>query len=314
MKKITLAALVLSSFAASAQAQSNVTVYGQIDLGIAKTSNQTTVQRENHASRLGFRGTEKLDNNLSVIFQLENGFAADTGAQVGGLFDRQAYVGLKGDFGTMYWGRTKDIIDATIGRTDPFIADGVVGKNIEAVLRAKVGVSRVSNAMTYNSPNMNGFAFNAQVALSEVSGGKNGAAILATYDQGPISAHFGYQRPVVTAVNGVQGTLFSLGGGYKFGDLKLTGAYARGDTKVLASGRYTGWMLGANYTVGAGDVKAVYARQNQSNNKVSGKPVLKEFGIGYDHHLSKRTDLYAYMGREQVAKLTSYQFGMSHKF
>ena len=45
---------------------------------------------------------------------------ADTGAQATAntLFDRQAWVGLTGDFGTVYLGRTKDLIDGTLARAD----------------------------------------------------------------------------------------------------------------------------------------------------------------------------------------------------
>lgn len=74
-EKITLAALIIGTFAAAtAQAQSNVTVYGLVDLGIAKTTGQPTVQRENNASRLGSKGTEDLGGGLSAIFNLESEF------------------------------------------------------------------------------------------------------------------------------------------------------------------------------------------------------------------------------------------------
>lgn len=294
--------------------ESNVTVYGLIDLGFAKTSGQTTIERENHASRLGFRGTEKLGNNLSVVFQIETQFLADTGAQQGGLFDRQANVGLKGDFGTVYLGRTKDLLDGATSRIDPFIADGVVGKVNEAVFRGRVAGSRISNAVTYNSPSISGFVINGQLIASEVSGGKTGVNLLGTYDQGPFSAHAGYQRAVVTKADTAQPTLYILGAGYQIGDIKLTAGYSRGDTKVATTGRFTGWLLGMNYKLGKGDLKSVISRQTQTNNKLDDVAVIKGYGIGYDYHLSKRTDLYAYLGREQVAGLTSYQFGISHKF
>ncbi len=100
MKKLTLAALVIGAFAASAQAQaqSNVTVYGVVDLGIAKASGKTVEERENHASRLGFKGVEDLGGGLSAIFNLESEILADTGAQKGNLFDRQANVGVRWNF------------------------------------------------------------------------------------------------------------------------------------------------------------------------------------------------------------------------
>ncbi|WP_317204254.1 porin [Janthinobacterium sp.] len=324
MKKLTLAALVIGSFAASAQAQSNVSIYGVVDLGLAKTSGASTVERENHASRLGFKGTEDLGNGLSAIFNLESEILADTGAQKGALFERQATVGLKGSFGTVNIGRTKNLVDSAQVRVEPFNADGVVGKVNESMMRVGVSGSRVSNAITYNSPNMEGFVASAQVVLSEVSGADAGVDLLLTYDNGPISLHAGYERavsltaskidPNVQVPTGVNPNMYVIGGAYKFGDIKLSGAYAKGDTKLAKTGKYDAFLVGVVYTLGQGDAKAVYGKGKQS---IAGKDdvdTTKEFGLGYDYHLSKRTDLYAYAGRERVKSLTSYQMGISHKF
>lgn len=313
-KNTNIAAVILCAFAAQAQAQSNVTVYGVVDLGFAKTTGASTVERENHASRLGFKGTESLGDGLSALFQMESEVLADTGAVKGGLFDRQANVGLQGGFGTVLLGRTKNLLDGAISRVEPFGADGVVGKVNEAMLRSRVGASRVSNALTYNSPKMSGVGFGAQYSLSEVSGAANGIDLLVTYDQGPLALHAGYEQAVQTLASSNKPTLFVLGGGYSFGDATLTAAYTKGNTKVAATGKFTSYLLGLKYKIGNGDAKAVFGRQTQSNNKVSGLETVKEFGVGYDHHISKRTDLYAYLGRESVTSLTSYQFGISHKF
>lgn len=314
MKKLTLAALVIGTFAAQAHAQSNVTVYGVVDLGLAKSTGGPTVERENHASRLGFKGSEDLGNGLSAIFNLENEFQADTGVQNGGLFDRQANVGLKGAFGTAYIGRTKDLIDGAQVRIDPFGADGVVGERNKALLRSgKVLSSRVANSITYNSPNMNGVVASAQAVLSEVSGMDAGYAGLLTYDNGPIGLHAGYERTVQTVAN-VEPNVYSLGASYVFGDAKISAGYNKGDTKVAKTGKFESFLIGLNYTIGQGDAKASYAKGKQKVAGVADKDVAKEFGLGYDYHMSKRTDLYAYAGRESVASVTSYQFGMSHKF
>ncbi|MCC7646666.1 MULTISPECIES: porin [unclassified Janthinobacterium] len=315
MKKITLAALIIGTFAAAtAQAQSNVTVYGLVDLGIAKTTGQPTVQRENNASRLGFKGTEDLGGGLSAIFNLESEFLADTGAQKGVLFDRQAYVGLKGAFGTAILGRTKNLVDGTIARVDPFNTYGVVGKNNETLLRSGVGSSRVNNAVTYNSPSFEGFVGSLQYVLSEVNSADAGVIGLATYDNGPISLHAGYEKAVQATATAAKPDLWSIGGGYKFGPAKITAAYSKGDTKVATTGEFKSYLIGLNYTVGGGDAKVSYGKQEQSNNKFKDQDTIKEFGIGYDYHLSKRTDVYAYAGRERVKSLTSYQIGLAHKF
>jgi len=150
--------------------------------------------------------------------------------------------------------------------------------------------------------------------MSEVNGADKGYSALVTYDNGGISAHAGYQQAAQTAPGPANPTLWSIGGGYKFGAAKITAGYSKGDTDVAANGEYTSYLIGGVYTVGNGDFKAVYGKQEQDNNKVNGKETVKEMGVGYDYHLSKRTDLYAYAGREKVKSLTSYQIGISHKF
>jgi predicted porin len=325
VKKITLAALVLGCFAASAQAQSNVTVYGVVDLGLAKVTGSPTLERENHASRLGFKGAEDLGNGLSAIFNLESEILADTGAlKNANLFDRQANVGLKGAFGTAYLGRTKNLIDSAQVRVEPFNVDGVVGKVNETMMRVGVSASRVANAATYNSPNFNGVVVSAQYVLSELAGADAGYGLLATYDNGPVSLHAGYEKSVQTTVTAAKPDMYVLGGGYKFGDAKVTAAYAKGDTKVAGTnvidpakpftGQYTAYLFGLNYTIGNGDAKAVYGKGKKTVSGLADMDTVKEFGIGYDYHLSKRTDLYAYAGNESVTSKKSYQMGISHKF
>ena len=314
MKKLTIAALILGASTA-AHAQSNVTVYGLVDLGLAHTSGKTTVERENHASRLGFKGSEDLGGGLAAIFQLETEILADTGAAKGVLFERQANVGFKGSFGTVYLGRTKNLVDGAQGRIEPFGADGVIGKVDEPMMRVGVSSSRVNNAITYNSNSINGFVASAQYVLSEVSGAKNGLDLLATYDNGPVSLHFGYELAAQTASTTIsQPKMFVVGGAFKIDALKLTAGYARGDTNLVATGKYKAFLLGAIYTVGQGDFKAVLGKQKQETNAVASKETVREIGVGYDYHLSKRTDLYAYAGREKVTSATSYQTGISHKF
>jgi len=330
VKKITLAALIIGTFAAAAaQAQSNVTVYGVVDLGIAKTSGTAVQERENQASRLGFKGTEDLGNGLKAIFNLESEFKADTGAQATAntLFDRQAWVGLTGDFGTVYLGRTKDLLDGTLARVDPFNTYGVIGKINEPVMRggqspngavvagSAVGVSRVSNAVTYNSPSFSGFVVSGQYVASEIKDADSGVSVVATYDMGPASAHAGYQKKVQTVANAAaEPTLWLIGGGYKFGPAKVTFDYSKADTDVATVGEFKSFLLGLSYDIGGGAIKASYVKQKQDSRLVSGKETAKAFGLGYDYPLSKRTAVYVYGGRDQFSEKSMYQMGMTHKF
>ncbi|HEU0203850.1 MAG TPA: porin, partial [Burkholderiaceae bacterium] len=93
MKKSLLALAVLGAFAAGAQAQSNVTLYGRVDVGLQKVNkvaagnsslsgavaNDALNVVQGSGSRLGFQGTEDLGGGLKAIFQIEHRFDPDTG-------------------------------------------------------------------------------------------------------------------------------------------------------------------------------------------------------------------------------------------
>jgi GBP family porin len=97
----------------AAYAQTSVTIYGKVDLGIryipnSNTKGQSLIDEKSSTNRLGFRGREDLGDGLAAIFTLENGFNGDDGTsgQSGRLFGRQAFVGLQSKTaGTIMLGR-----------------------------------------------------------------------------------------------------------------------------------------------------------------------------------------------------------------
>jgi predicted porin len=83
-KLLTLSALALA--ASSALAQSSVTVYGVVDVGVTQVSGLKggSIKQLSSGimdgSRLGFRGNEDLGGGYRAIFTLESRLEADTGA------------------------------------------------------------------------------------------------------------------------------------------------------------------------------------------------------------------------------------------
>ncbi len=82
-KHVTLTALALA--ASSALAQSSVTVYGVVDVGVTQVSGLKggSIKQLNSGimdgSRLGFRGNEDLGGGYRAIFTMEHRLEADTG-------------------------------------------------------------------------------------------------------------------------------------------------------------------------------------------------------------------------------------------
>ncbi|MFM0039842.1 porin [Paraburkholderia strydomiana] len=124
MKRVLTGAVVAAALLVSVQAraQGSVTLYGIIDTGVdwesqaAKAPGQTSASgsairmtslSSALPSRWGLRGKEDLGSGLNVIFELESGFAPNSGALQNGnrLFGRSAWVGLETPYGTVRAGR-----------------------------------------------------------------------------------------------------------------------------------------------------------------------------------------------------------------
>ena len=78
MKK-SFFALAMLAAGGAAQAQSGVTVYGNIDLGVSKKTGGALTEGRRDNNRLGFRGVEDLGNGLKALFQLEIRYDPDIG-------------------------------------------------------------------------------------------------------------------------------------------------------------------------------------------------------------------------------------------
>ena len=105
MKKNLIALAIFGAFSGAALAQSNVTLYGIIDVGyqyndpesrlVAPAASSPAIQS---GSRWGIRGSEALSPNLNAVFTLEGGFDIEhrpRPLQGGRLFGRQAWGGWR---------------------------------------------------------------------------------------------------------------------------------------------------------------------------------------------------------------------------
>ena len=311
--KSMTAALVLLAGSASVSAQT-VTVYGLVDLGVAKVSRGAYQLTSNKSSRLGFRGQEDLGGGLRASFQLESEILADTGAADSTFWGRQAWIGIGGEWGQVRLGRTKNPTDDIADEIDPFTTDGLVGDQTKAAWRAGVIGSRLSNSVTYTSPKISGVRVIAHTVLDELNpGGKPGVGLVATYEGTDFGVVAGLQRPAVTTVGRRQASASVLGVWTKLGDLKLSAGLSDGDSKRPTVGEFRGYLLGAEYEMGDNVFRAAVSKL--SNTIAGNKRTTSELmAVGYDYKMSKRTKLYANLYREKVSDVTGWQAGVLHRF
>ena len=176
-KKSLVAAAALATFSAGAMA-ANVEIYGVLDIGFTytHTSHQEKgdkFEMSNNlyaGSRFGFRGTEKISDDLTVGFILENGFIPDTGAMAvnGDIFNRESQLYLKGNWGQLGFGRVGAFSSGSSSLSwywdlEPF----ETGYNDAGIQASQVNVWRLnSNTVYYISPVFAGFKFGAQYSFT----------------------------------------------------------------------------------------------------------------------------------------------------
>ncbi len=318
MKKTALALALLNGFVGAAYAQSPVTVYGQIDLSLSAVStgaasNAKSVRMNPGSaspSLLGFRGSEDLGGGMSALFGLEMVMAPDTGGAgnpmalsgtsdpVSTLFNRQAFVGLKSEFGTVKLGR--DYTPAIIASIPASVIASGVSTGLMTVTTAQ-GITNDyfnSNQVSYESPRVGGVGFRANYALGEVAGSvAKGASVggMVDYKNGPLTLAAGLQRNNDRAGQHVD--WWVLAGAYSFDAFKITFGFDR----VKSSAGVVGpvafpWRDSSMATIGASyrlNQQVEFSGQHyRVKDDVSGA-ATKQSILNVDYSLSKRTSLYA---------------------
>lgn len=334
MKKSLLALAILGAFTSIASAQTNVTIYGIVDAAIeySKPKDGDSTWRmtdgnpdaNKNGSRLGFKGTEDLGGGLSAIFLLENGFNVDTGAlrTDGGIFSRQAYVGLQGGFGALKLGRQYTPMHIALDTIDPFNT-GFTG-NIERLFTATL---RTSNTVNYS---LSSGGFSGQVAYSfgEVAGDTSEGRQIGLglgFANGPLNVQFAYHKANagLTAVPAIadDSKVAMLGATYDLGAAKVHAAFGTNKAESGATGVETqkdrNYMLGVSAPVGAGNVLASFVRRD--DRRAAETREADQYAIGYVHNLSKRTNVYTSYARTNDRSavdndLNLFNVGLQHKF
>jgi predicted porin len=327
MKKSILAFAALATIAGAASAQSSVTIYGVVDMGLkvenAGAGTYLGMDSGNQSgSRVGFKGTEDLGGGLKANFVLEAGFNADTGAQstAGVLFNRQSYVSLSGGFGEVKLGRTQTVVYSNAAVFDPF-GDTLAGDSARIF---NYGGSRTDNTVNYSFAAQNGINGQAAYSFGEVAGSTSSNRTMAGaigYAAGPLAVVLTHQNTKnATGTDAAKTTL--LGGNYNFGLLQPFAAYAI--NKGVGTLNTRDALIGLNINLTPADV--IMTSIMHKYDKFADHRDATQVALGYSHMLSKRTNLYTSWSRlsnnaginyrvtQNGAADNLFNIGLRHKF
>jgi len=288
-------------------AQSNVTVYGIIDLGtryasglgLSATSSPSASSGNtdslasgvDRSGRFGFGGSEDLSGGYRSVFTLETELYANTGstnlnlgtakdtsaANTDKLFERQAYVGLATPYGKILLGRQqsalRDVIDGI---------DAVDGR-----------FSAFNPNLQYTALNSSGLVASATTFYGTGNPGNDSMmrqdnAVKYIAQSGPVS------ETVLYSFGGVSGSAASSSSveaalSYRSGGLLLSGAYQdmNNDTDTL---KLTAYTIGGRYTVGDWQIAANYG-SNTADRSATTQIKTDIYSVGGTYSITPALDL-----------------------
>lgn len=323
MNKKILAIAVAGIVAAPMAAQAAVEVYGKANVAVGMTdpgpstsngveSDLDSIEMTTNNSNVGIRGEEDLGNGLSGFFQVETGFAFDTG--IWSDSGRNSFVGLKGDWGKVILGNHDTPYKLSTARMDPFsdtqgdynalmgVLPSVSGSNVSTISNDV----RASNAIAYMSPSMGGLTLMGAYGVNDhADSGDDDVdysafSLAATYAMGPWFFGGGYQLITDSGVTNADGaredaSAWRLGAGFTIAEMTtINVAYEALDAGEDAGGLSwdrPGYYASIEHKMGSHTLAASYnAADELSDRPDSG---ATQFVIGGYHALSKATQMYA---------------------
>jgi len=267
-------------FGGAACAQSGVTLYGLLDVGLLYTSKTVGATSDQNAGKnfslinggltpsiFGLTGTEDLGGGLKLSFKLESGISPVNGGLAdcnGNLFGCQAWIALDNQYGTLKAGLQYSPFFLAVYESDPRDFD-LFGSGIVNYVDNVIGTGIFSpNSVSYTSPELAGLQASVLVSLGGIAG------------------------------NFQAGRQYSASVKYELGGFMINAAIfdgnAGGDaqTPVQTAMEYEGRTIGAAYKVGPVTAKLAFV-----NYKVAGSFNNNVYGGGLDYHVAPDIDMNA---------------------
>jgi predicted porin len=300
----TSISLILSTGAVQAEGPIDGKVYGKVNVSLQSVdegADSRVTELKSNASRLGFKGTTSLENELTVIYQYEFEVNADDGDKGGKtMTQRNSYVGLKGHFGTVLAGIHDTPLKKAQGKVDLF-------NDLEGDIKSVFsGEKRESNTVYYKTPSLSGFSADLAFVASEDENDDDGYSLATKFKQDNLYAAFAYDLDI----EGEGNETLRLVGQYKLDALTLGAMWNQ--FKVDGSDDTDGFLISAAYKMGSNTFKLQHA---SSDIKAEGGT---QTSVGIDHKLAKKTKLFGFytMMDEDAsnADTNALGLGIEHKF
>lgn len=259
----------------------DVDVYGRADvsLQLSDEGEGSFTEVKSNASRIGFKGTHKVNDDLEVIYKAE--FEVDIDGDGDVFKARNQYVGLKGVFGEVLLGKNDSMLKQSQGKTDLFSDLNGDIKNLWK------GENRLSDTVSYKTPKFNGFQLGLTYVAEDEVEGEDALSIAAFYGDKSLKKSDIYASVAIDSeVKGYDTVRATVQG--KVSDIVL-GLMLQNQENVETGAEMDGIMVSAKYKIGATTLKGQYQIADHKDGE-------KNSGItaGVDYKLTSSTKLFAF--------------------
>ena len=252
-----------------------------------------------NSSRLGFKG-EGAVGSMTGFYLIEANVKTD---ESGGNIDhRGAYVGLKGNGGSVLVGYKDTPYKGVRGKFDVFGDTVGDSRAIMGVTTTSAGYTdsfnvRAKNVLQYSIPKNGGFSADvmystAYTGTADQGQDNNDTSLISadvTYKGGPLVFAAAYENHKLGTGNGnAKGT--RLAAAYDMGAAKIGLMYEKIDTDNNAAASRASYGVSAAIKAGAGKVKLQYVKAG--DNDASSNSGANEVAVGYAMKLDKNASTY----------------------
>ncbi len=297
----------MAGLATTAPAADALRLDGRLDLNLTRLRHGPWELTQASTSRFGLSGRHELPGApLHVLFELESGFDADTGAGSRRYWGRESWVGVSGGFGRLRLGRSQTPAQRVASIHDPYRTDGIGSLGSTGLLAGRGELVRFDNGLYYETPDFHGFSAFLATQLREAGGvqGRELHSLRLRYRAGPVDASLAH------AALGADGALDAAGLNLEVGAVRLLAQHQR--HRQPGAGRRTR-LFGLVATTAAVTWRVAWS---QAAWRPSGERRTL-LAVGADVALSRRTLLYATVAREARTSrdaMPGLEAGIRHSF
>jgi predicted porin len=277
--------IALPTFAADV-ALPNIDIYGRADVSLQSSEGLDDdkvfgkfTEVKSNASRIGFKGTEKLNDDLEVVYKAE--FEVDIDGDGDVFKARNQYIGLKGGFGEVLLGKNDTMLKQSQGKVDLF-------SDLEGDIKSLwKGENRMADTISYKSPKFSDFSVGVTYIAEDAVDAEDAISVAVFYGDKKLKKSKIYASIAMDSeVKGYDTTRATVQG--KVAGVTL-GAIYHTQEKVDGGAEMDGFMVSAKYKIEKVTLKGQYQTADYD-----GGDTLSGVTVGADYSLAKSTKLYAF--------------------